>query len=705
MSKLAALAKKRASNNTGADGSNKSVDILNRLSREDGKLLNGGTGATGSELASRANGLGVVGTGSEPTTRSGDDSSIRKSKISRLRFMASSETNHGHKAISPDNKDSSNRSNPPTTDGPTADTPTSPPTPASPTTPNPCKLVPEDSPIPKYGGQTDPLAELDLNVSVDDSLISSPKLFFVENQPTTKRRRLNDSSIYKLITNQELPIETIKTAQKNFDTESPDDKVQNAQKQAFNEFEKLDIKEPSVKSNELPKQKIKITESDLSSNPIFQKPHKSFVVIGHVDAGKSTLMGRILLDLNIVDLKTVNKLIKESESIGKGSFALAWLMDQTNEERSRGVTVDIVATNFETTNTRFTAIDAPGHKDFVPQMINGVCQADMALLIIDSITGEFESGFQLDGQTKEHTLIAKNLGINKICCIINKLDKENWSDFRFEFIKSQLLDYLVNDIGFAEIDIEFIPLSGLTGNNVVKREILPEFNWYKGKSLLQYLESVDISSSEGDNSITKVLNEPFTFVISDILDVSNQEFSVRGKILSGIIQANDQVKFLPLNETLKVSKICYNEKAINYSITGEIIDIYFPKKPFKEKFDELVVGDILTNSPEIKSVSSFECKLTLFNLSKPLLIGTPFVLFRNNLNIPAKLSKIISIENSTKKKKHLVSNQIATVEVTIVSDRLLPISTFEDSQLLGKVVIRKEGVTIGAGTVMNLTKS
>lgn len=625
MSKLAALAKKRAHN--ASTGDNKNVDILNRLTSDKDP---------------------------DPSL-----SSVRRSNILKQRNRIRE------------------------------------PEPCLPTKPEIQRPKEAESETP-LDSDTEPNPfELQWNVSFDNSLITASKVFFIDGSEPKKRRRLDDD-IYKLITNKDLPIETVKTAEQNFKTESPDDKVQNAQKQAFNDFKKLDI------TDSLPKQTIKVNPDDLKSNPLFQKPHKSFVVIGHVDAGKSTLMGRMLLDLNVVDLKTVNKLIKESENIGKGSFALAWLMDQTSEERSRGVTVDIVATNFETSKTRFTAIDAPGHRDFVPQMINGVCQADLALLIVDSITGEFESGFQLDGQTKEHTLIARNLGIQKICCIINKLDKEEWSELRFDYIKNQLLDYLVNDIGFTEGNIEFIPLSGLTGNNVIKRQSMPQFEWYQGPTLLEYLDNVN-AGEDVDESVQRLFTEPFNLVINDILDVSNQEFCVVGKILSGLIQTNDSLKCLPLNETLKVTKLKYNGKAINYSISGEIVELYFLKKTFKEKFDELSAGDILTNSDKVKSVSKFECKLNLFNLTKPLLVGTPFVLFRNNLNVPAKLSGIISIDDGKKKKKkHLISNQDATVEITVDSDRLLPISKFEDSQLLGKVVIRKEGVTIGAGTVLNL---
>lgn len=537
-------------------------------------------------------------------------------------------------------------------------------------------------------------------IEIDQSLLIPLK--YLTQSP--KRHKPNP---LPLITNKPL----LETAHTNFSTPSPDERIQQAQTQAFAQgFQELSVtpKPKAVrpestsestsesKSKSTPKSTPKPESKNANINAIkrqvaSRKPHKSFVVIGHVDAGKSTLMGRILLDSGTVDLKTVNKLIKESESIGKGSFALAWIMDQTSEERSRGVTIDIVSTNFDTKTTQFTAIDAPGHKDFVPQMINGVCQADFALLIVDGITGEFELGFSSDGQTKEHILIAKNLGIGHVCVVINKLDKENWSELRYDFIKSTMTDYLTAEIGFSTSQIDFVPVSGLTGNNVVVNAHPLGFEWYKGQTLVQYCESVNLNAPDIDD----IVSQPLTMIIHDIDDISSSQFKVTAKVGSGYVQVNDRVTFAPIQETAVVSKL----SSAKFAVAGDIIDATFSKNQFKDQsFDQIIAGDIITTSPWIKSVANFQCKLTMFNLTKPLMVGTPFILFRNNLYMGAKISNIESIEG-LKKKRHLVSKQVAVVEIEIEGNRLLPLCIYDKHPELGKVVLRKEGITIGAGIV------
>lgn len=206
-----------------------------------------------------------------------------------------------------------------------------------------------------------------------------------------------------------------------------------------------------------------------------RKNAASFVVIGHVDHGKSTLMGRLLHDLKVVDQRTLDKYRKEANSIGKSSFAFAWVMDSTSEERERGVTVDIAMNHFETDKTRFTILDAPGHRDFIPNMIAGASQADFAVLVIDAGTNSFESG--LKGQTKEHALLVRSMGVQRVVVAVNKMDSAGWSEDRFVEIKQQMTAFLTT-AGFQAKNLAFVPCAGLTGENVVAPAPEPAA-WYK----------------------------------------------------------------------------------------------------------------------------------------------------------------------------------------------------------------------------------
>ena len=584
------------------------------------------------------------------------------------------------------------------------------------TSPSP---VPSLIPIATTTLKRETTPQIIFDIKLDESLVTrQPKrdvsiFLFHDRQPECveneqKRRRLYDS-IFHPITNLNLSLEKITKVKENFAKPSPDDVVLEAQKQAFEGVKNLKIT-PDQQQSKKPKEtkpfkKIDIAK-EIASSSDYIKPRKSFVVIGHVDAGKSTLMGRLLFDFGIVDAKTVNKLVKEAEKAGKGSFALAWVMDQTEEERSHGVTVDICATDFETSTTKFTAIDAPGHKDFVPQMIGGVSQADFALLVVDSISGEFEAGFALDGQTKEHTILAKNFGIEKICVAVNKMDKEDWNENRFDAIKTQMTEFLTGpDVEFRPDQIDFVPISGLTGNNVVKRDdSIQEFKWYNGPTLAQYIENVELEKTSD-----KVTSEPFFVSVHDVYK-DKGELKVSGKISSGVISAGETIVALPSHESLQVQSLKVSKKPVDFAISGELTHFAFKTSHLEnEDSDPIRIGDLLTKpgSP-VKTVNKFIASLHLFNMDKPLLVGMPFVLFRNNTQVPARVSKIIEIVNSKKKKKkilHLVSRQTAIVEIELDGNKTLPLTKYEDNKILGRIVIRREGVTIGAGTVVDFSSS
>ena len=280
---------------------------------------------------------------------------------------------------------------------------------------------------------------------------------------------------------------------------------------------------------EVPRTKSKNLDVLSEYNKVKKKAAANFVVIGHVDAGKSTLMGRLLYDLKAIDQRTIDKYKKEAESIGKGSFAFAWVLDQGSEERARGVTIDIAMNKFETEQTSFTILDAPGHRDFVPNMIAGASQADFAVLVIDASPGNFESG--LKGQTKEHALLVRSMGVQKIIVAINKMDAANWSEERFQEIQQQMTGFL-GTAGFQAKNTSFIPCSGLQGDNILKRST--ESPWYTGHTLIEELDTSEPAIHAMDKALRMTIGDVFRGSIQNPVSIS-------GRIEAGSLQIGDQV--------------------------------------------------------------------------------------------------------------------------------------------------------------------
>ena len=192
-----------------------------------------------------------------------------------------------------------------------------------------------------------------------------------------------------------------------------------------------------------------------------EKTHINIVVIGHVDSGKSTTTGHLIYKCGGIDQRTIEKFEKEAQEMGKGTFKYAWVLDKLKAERERGITIDIALWKFESEKRIFTIIDAPGHRDFIKNMITGTSQADAAILMIASGNGEFEAGFSKDGQTREHALLAQTMGVKEMIVAINKMDdpSTNYSEKRYNEIKDELTAYL-KKVGYNPAKMEFIPISG-----------------------------------------------------------------------------------------------------------------------------------------------------------------------------------------------------------------------------------------------------
>lgn len=405
------------------------------------------------------------------------------------------------------------------------------------------------------------------------------------------------------------------------------------------------------------------------------------MVIGHVDAGKSTLMGRLLHDLNVVDKRTIDKYRKEAEKIGKASFALAWVLDQGTEERARGVTIDIAMNKFETERTSFTILDAPGHRDFIPNMIAGASQADFAILVIDASTGNFESG--LKGQTKEHALLVRSMGVQRIVIAVNKLDTIAWSEDRFDEVSQQVSAFLTT-AGFLLKNISFVPCSGLTGDNIVRKATEPLTAWYTGPPLISLLESSE--------PITRALEKPLRLTIDDIFRGGVQNpLSISGRLDAGTVQTGDPILIMPSSQIATIKGIEVDSETADWAVAGQNVILHLAD--IEAKY--MKSGDVICPpSAPIKCVTSITVKVLAFDHIMPM----PCEVHRGRLHAPGRIAQLVAVLDKgsgavIKGKKPRLIKPGSVARITVEVEDAVPL---EEG---GRVILRAGGETIGAGLV------
>ncbi|KAL4932649.1 putative translation elongation factor EF-1 subunit [Aspergillus undulatus] len=409
-----------------------------------------------------------------------------------------------------------------------------------------------------------------------------------------------------------------------------------------------------------------------------RKNAMNFVVIGHVDAGKSTLMGRLLADLKAVDQRTLDKYRREAEKIGKGSFALAWVLDQGSEERARGVTIDIATSKFETENTVFTIVDSPGHRDFVPNMIAGASQADFAVLVIDSSIGNYESG--LKGQTKEHALLVRSMGVQRIIVAVNKMDTVQWDKERFEEIEQQVSAFLTT-AGFQAKNISFVPCSGVSGDNITKRSEDANVSWYSGCTLVEELEATEPYSH--------ALEKPLRMTIGDVFRGSIQNpLSISGRLDAGSLQIGDQIFTMPSGETATIRSLEVDGEPNEWAVAGQNVVLNLANiDPI-----HLRSGDVVCHaSAPIPNITTFTTKVLAFDHLLPSMVD----IHRGRLHVPGRISKLVATldkgsGNVLKKKPKIVApGSVARIVVEL--DHAVPL------EAPTRVVLRAGGDTVAAG--------
>lgn len=391
-------------------------------------------------------------------------------------------------------------------------------------------------------------------------------------------------------------------------------------------------------------------------------------------------MGRLLVELKYVEERTVEKFRKLGEKTGKQSFAFAWVMDQRSEERDRGVTIDIATNHFETPTTKFTILDAPGHRDFVPNMIAGASQADFAIVVIDANTGAYEKG--LKGQTREHVLLLRSLGVQRLIIAVNKLDMVNWSKDRFEEIQQQITGFLTG-LGFLEKTVTFVPISGLNGDNIIKDIEDKAAAWYTGGTLIDALEA---SGPLGVRSLKK----PFRMSISEVFRSQQGTTTLAGRIDSGTMQVGEVVFVEPSGETAYIKSISVDTESQEWAVAGQNVSVVLTNiDPV-----HIRVGDILCHTTDaITSSDEFTMKVMAFEHLMPM----PVDIHRGRLHSAGQIKSITaSIDKTTgeiikKRPKVVQPGGVARVKIKLAAK--VPLEAGQ------RVVIRSGGETIAAGLV------
>src|SRR3990170_4664480 len=258
-----------------------------------------------------------------------------------------------------------------------------------------------------------------------------------------------------------------------------------------------------------------------------EKPHLNIVIMGHVDHGKSTTTGHLLYLAGAIDERTIKAFEEEATKMGKGTFKYAWVLDNLKEERERGVTIDLRFLKFDTKKFSYTVIDAPGHRDFVKNMITGASQADAAVLFCSAKKGEFEAGIGAGGQTREHAFLAFTLGIRQVLVAVNKMDdiSVNWSKDRYDEIKNEV-SRMLKMVGFKTEKINFIPVSGWTGDNLLKKS--EKMTWYTGPTLIDGLDYLEVPA--------KPTNKPLRVPIQDVYSITGIGTVPVGRVETGVLK-------------------------------------------------------------------------------------------------------------------------------------------------------------------------
>ena len=421
-----------------------------------------------------------------------------------------------------------------------------------------------------------------------------------------------------------------------------------------------------------------------------KKPHMNLVVVGHVDNGKSTIVGHLLVDMGVIDQRTIDAFAKESEATGKGdTFKYAWVLDSIKDERERGITIDLAFQKFETKKYFYTLIDAPGHRDFIKNMITGASEADVAILVVSTKSGETEAATDPGGQAREHAFLSRTLGVGQMTVALNKMDDSNYSEARYKEVK-ETVEKMLKLVGYNTTKINFIPVSGWKGDNLVKKsENMP---WYKGPTLAEALDMFDPPE--------KPTGKPLRIPIQDVYTITGVGTVPVGRVETGVLRANEKVIVMPSGVTGEVKSIETHHTQMESAEAGDNIGFNLRGVDKKSIHRGDVIGPV--NDPPAVA-KEFEAQIIVIHHPTAMAPGYTPVLHAHTAQVAATLSEFIAkIDPKTggateDKPKFLKTGDAAIVRIKPV--RPLAIETFKEFPEIGRFALRDMGTTIAAGVV------
>jgi len=440
-----------------------------------------------------------------------------------------------------------------------------------------------------------------------------------------------------------------------------------------------------------------------------EKGHINIVVIGHVDSGKSTTTGHLIYKCGGIDKRTIEKFEKEAQEMGKGSFKYAWVLDKLKAERERGITIDIALWKFETNKYYVTIIDAPGHRDFIKNMITGTSQADCAVLIVAAGVGEFEAGISKNGQTREHALLAFTLGVKQLIIGVNKMDSTEppYSQKRFEEISGEVSNY-VKKVGYNPKAVAFVPISGWHGDNMI--EPSTNMSWYKGwskevkegkfsgKTMFEALDAI-IPPTRPDD-------KPLRLPLQDVYKIGGIGTVPVGRVETGIIKPGMVVTFAPSQLSTEVKSVEMHHESLSQAEPGD--NVGFNVKNVSVK--DIKRGNVASDSKNDPAQGAKNFTAQVIVLNHPGEIGNGYspVLDCHTAHIACKFEELQEkIDRRSGKKLEDFPKKVKSGDAAIV--RMKPskpmcVEAFSKYAPLGRFAVRDMRQTVAVGVIKSVEK-